>query len=507
MSGAITLKYRLSKSGYCKGIQCPKILWLDSNMPELAENVIPQHIVETGIRVGELARSYFGTYSLVEFSSDQRERIDETNRLISLGEPNIAEASFTYDLLFCSVDILHRTKHGWDIVEVKSSTSISDVYIDDMAFQYFVLKNCGINIDHVYNLHINNQYERKGELDLKGLFVMEDCTEAVINKYDEVADNIEFIRDYVSAPSEPEKDIDCCCDTPYTCGYKAYCGRYIPKESVFDLSRMNTKKKYALYHEGIVSYEDILRNADRINDYQRRQIESILYNKPDEYKLEEIESFLSTLTYPIYHLDFETFQQAVPEFEGCHPYEQIPFQYSLHIEHEDGTLEHKEFLAKGGVDSRRELAERLIKDIPMNVCTTAYNMSFEKKVIKRLAQMFPDLSQHLMNIYNNICDLMIPFQKHYYYSAAMRGSYSIKYVLPALWPNDPELDYHALEGVHNGMEASLTFADMVNHTPEEIAEMRKNLLKYCELDTYAMVKVLKKLKETVGNTDQRETRK
>lgn len=155
------MKYRLSKSGYCKGIQCPKILWLDSNMPELAENVIPQHIVETGIRVGGLARSYFATYSLVEFSSDQRERIDETNRLINLGEPNIAEAGFTYDSLFCSVDILHRTKHGWDIVETKSSTSISDVYIGDMAFQYFVLKNCDINIDHVYNLHINNQYERR----------------------------------------------------------------------------------------------------------------------------------------------------------------------------------------------------------------------------------------------------------------------------------------------------------------------------------------------------------
>ncbi|MEE0210146.1 MAG: DUF2779 domain-containing protein [Enterocloster sp.] len=125
-------------------------------------------------------------------------------------------------------------------------------------------------------------------------------------------------------------------------------------------------------------------------------------------------------------------------------------------------------------------------------------MSFEKTVIRHLAESFPDLAGHLMNIHENMHDLMIPFQKQYYYSAAMQGSYSIKYVLPALWPGDPELDYHNLDGVHNGAEASASFADMANHTPEEVEEMRKNLLKYCGLDTYAMVKVLRKLKDVAS---------
>ena len=233
----------------------------------------------------------------------------------------------------------------------------------------------------------------------------------------------------------------------------------------------------------------------KINANQRRQVESVVYDKPDEYDIDEIKKFLATLYYPIYHLDFETFQQAVPEYIGCHPYEQIPFQYSLHIEYEDGRLEHLEFLAKEGEDPRRSLAEQLVKDIPRGVCSTAYNMSFEKSVLRHLAEGFPDLSRHLMDIHDNMCDLMVPFQKQYYYSKAMQGSYSIKYVLPALWPGDPELDYHNLEGVHNGAEASASYADMVNHTPEEIAEMRENLLKYCGLDTYAMVKVLNRLKE------------
>lgn len=306
---------------------------------------------------------------------------------------------------------------------------------------------------------------------------------------------LNLMMEYVKSPVEPEKDIDLCCDKPYPCAYKKYCGKHIPEYSVFNLARMQAKKKYELYHAGIVSYQDVLSSGAKINANQRRQVESVVYDKPDEYDIDEIKKFLTTLYYPIYHLDFETFQQAVPEYIGCHPYEQIPFQYSLHIEYEDGRLEHSELLAKEGEDPRRSLAEQLVKDIPMGVCSTAYNMAFEKSVLKHLAEEFPDLSGQLMDIHDNMCDLMVPFQKQYYYSKAMQGSYSIKYVLPALWPGDPELDYHNLEGVHNGAEASASYADMVNHTPEEIAEMRENLLKYCGLDTYAMVKVLNRLKE------------
>lgn len=179
---------------------------------------------------------------------------------------------------------------------------------------------------------------------------------------------------------------------------------------------------------------------------------------------------------------------------------QVPFQYSLHIQNEKGgDLEHREFLGEAGADPRRALAEQLCRDIPKDVCTLAYNMSFEKTRIKELANQFPDLADHLMNIHDNIKDLMLPFQNHYYYSEALEGSYSIKKVLPALCPNDPELDYHALEGIHNGGEAMQAYPDLVNHTPEEQAIIRKNLLAYCRLDTLAMVKVLEKLYDMCYN--------
>lgn len=493
----MTNEIGLSKSRYCKGLQCPKILWLDRYKPEVGENVLPETVIENGNMVGELARQYFGSFSLVEFSYDKEEMISQTRNFMEQGSENIAEASFLYDGLYCAVDILHKNGDGWDIVEVKSSTQVSDIYVEDMSFQYYVLDKCGIEVKHVYNMHIDNSYVRHGELDLKGLFVLEDFTAEAVGKYNEVAANISAIRSYVNVGEEPAKDIDCCCETPYPCAYRGYCGRHIPENSVFNLARLQTKKKYALYHEGIISYEDLLDHKDRINDKQIRQVESVYYNRADEYDAEGIKNFLDTLSYPVYHLDFETFQQAVPEYDGIRPYQQIPFQYSLHVEYEDGKLEHREFLAREGEDPRRELAERLVQDIPVDACTTAYNMSFERTVLLHLAEDFPDLAGHLLNIRDNIHDLMIPFQKQFYYSAAMQGSYSIKYVLPALWPDTPELDYHNLDGVHNGSEASAVFADLVNHTPEEIAVMRQNLLKYCGLDTYAMVMVLRKLKETV----------
>lgn len=488
----------LTKSKYCKGVQCPKILWLDAYRPELAEDTVSEAVTETGSMVGELARGYFGAYVLVKYSPDTTQMVADTREQMDAGAENVAEAAFLYGDLYCAVDILHRNGDGWDIVEVKSSTEVADIHLEDVAFQYYVLTSCGVKVKQVYILHINNAYERHGALDLQGLFALEACTEEAKKRFGTVAETVTAIRAYTDTGTEPEKDIDCCCEKPYPCAYKGYCGRHLPEYSVFDLARMRTTKKYELYHNGIVSYEDVLRHPGEINAKQKRQVESIVYHRPDEYDVNEIKAFLDTLTYPVYHLDFETFQQAVPEYEGCHPYEQIPFQYSLHIEQADGSLEHLEFLAKEGEDPRRALAERLVHDIPKDVCVTAYNMSFEKTVLRHLAETYPDLAEHLLNLHDAMRDLMVPFQKQHYYSAAMRGSYSIKYVLPALWPGDPELDYHNLEGVHNGAEASACFAGMASRPPEEIRVMREQLLKYCGLDTYAMVKVLRKLKEKAG---------
>ena len=484
----------LSKSKYCKGVQCPKILWMDQNMPEQAEPT-DDSAMQVGSKVGELARSYFGDYELVEYSPDKRIMAEKTKRLIEKKVPTIAEASFYLNGLFCSVDILNLRGDECDIVEVKSSTEVKDIYISDIAFQYFVLVKCGMKVRNVYIMHVDSSYERHGELELDKLFAVKDYTHAVRDKMQEVEDNVRQIRLFQENMEEPEKDIALCCEIPYECAYYDYCRRHIPERSVFDIRGLYASKKYEYYHRGIISFEDVIRCKPKLSEKQLQQVETEYYNHPDVIIPEEIKRFLDTLQYPVYHLDFETFQQAIPEFDGLHPYEQIPFQYSLHIEYEDGHLDHKEFLAKEGTDPRRAIAESLCKDFPVDVCVLAYNMSFERRVLASLANVFPDLADYLLAIRDNIHDLMIPFQKQHYYTKAMQGSYSIKYVLPALYPNDPELDYHSLEGIHNGGEASSAFADLANKTPEEIKTIRSNLLKYCGLDTYAMVKVLAKLRE------------
>jgi len=209
---------------------------------------------------------------------------------------------------------------------------------------------------------------------------------------------------------------------------------------------------------------------------------------------EAIDGFLSTLSYPIYHLDFETFQQAIPEWKGISPFMQIPFQYSLHIEHEDGRLEHREFLAVDGVDPRALLAQKLCEDIPSDVTVLAYNMGFEKGVIRKLASEYEELSSHLLDIQDNIKDLMTPFQQKHYVTPSMNGSYSIKYVLPALVP-EMKNTYQELDGVQNGGEAMNAFANMSKLEDDEKERMRNSLLEYCKLDTLAMVRVLERLRE------------
>ena len=218
--------------------------------------------------------------------------------------------------------------------------------------------------------------------------------------------------------------------------------------------------------------------------------------QPDDIDKDGIRDFLDTLSFPIYFLDFETMQPVIPQFPGTKPYAQIPFQYSLHyIEYEGGPLLHKEFLAESGENPLRAIAERLCEDIPKNVCVTAYNKAFECARLKELAGYFPDLADHLLNIESNMKDLLVPFQSGYYYNKAMGGSFSIKSVLPALFPNDPALDYHNLDQIHNGGEAMTIFPQIQYMNNEDKATARHNLLKYCELDTFAMVKLWEKLKE------------
>jgi len=310
----------------------------------------------------------------------------------------------------------------------------------------------------------------------------------------DVAGHISEITAAAEQTTEPDIVIGSLCDKPYECGYKGWCFGHLPKNNVFEIGwGVRGSKKDEAYGAGLVSFEDVLSADIGLSEKQIRQITTAAQNMPPHIDKTSILDFLSTVRYPLYHLDFETYQQAIPEWDNISPYSQIPFQYSLHIQAAPrGAAAHQEFLAKEGVDSRRSFAERLCADIPKNACIIAYYMGFEKGQIKRLAALFPDLSDHLMSLHDNMMNLAIPFQSGAYYCKKMGGSYSIKAVLPALCPDDPELDYNALN-IRNGSEAMNAYAELANKPPEEIEKIRAALLAYCRLDTLAMVRILEKL--------------
>ncbi len=489
----------LSKSKYCLLTQCPKLLWLDTYHGEL-KTVDPalEERLEAGNRVGDLAMGLFGEFTEVtvlkeDGRPDISAMLQRTRECMAMGTENICEASFSYGGLYCAVDVLHKEGDGYAIYEVKSSTHAAHIYAVDVAYQKYVLEHCGVTVTGTYLVYIDTEYVRGEDLDIHSLFKILDLSAEVAAESLLLPERLRLGEETLASHTEPRCDIGQHCRDPYDCAYWGYCTGHLPKPSVFDLYRMPFKKALAHYYNGKVSYEDML-SAPKLNDKQLRQLRFALEDHGTYVNKERIRGFLGTLSYPLYFLDFETMQQTVPEIPGTRPYEQIPFQYSLHyIEQVGGELHHRAFLAESGTDPRRAIAESLCRDIPPHACVTAYNKAFECTRLKELAETFPDLADHLLSIRDNIRDLLTPFQSGWYYNRAMGGSFSIKSVLPAIFPDDPELDYHNLEGVHNGGEAMHLFPGLKDLSPEEQRIARKNLLAYCKLDTYAMVKVWQEL--------------
>lgn len=506
----------LSKSRYTLFRQCPKAMWLSVNKPKEATETDESRMV-VGQQVGQLAKGWLGPYKEAtkhkqDGSLDIQAMIAETKRLMAdESVQNICEAAFLADGCYCAVDILHREKDGWAIYEVKSSSmcddeghvdekkvdEVNDVYVWDISYQKYVLTQCKVQVTGTYLVCLNKKYVLHGTLDIKRLFVSKDVSDRVIAEYPLVAENCAKAKDTLKQTEEPEQPLHGGCNKPYECAFKRYCMQPldIPKSSVFNMYRMRWTKKIEYFYKGICTL-DQLQYVPKLNEHHKLQVACGLKNA-DSIDKKAIRTWLKdNIRYPLYHLDFETVQYAIPQYEGTHPYQQIPFQYSLHIEPAQGAdCEHREFLADAkSVNPMRQLAEQLCQDIPADKCVLVYNDAFEKTRLREMAEAFPDLHDHLMAIRDNIVDLLVPFRDWNYYVPAMNGSFSIKKVLPALFPNDQTLNYHNLPGtVHNGGEAMDIFPRMRNMSGKELEDARHSLLIYCCLDTWSMVVILRKL--------------
>jgi hypothetical protein len=497
----------LSKTLYVKGKNCEKLLWLNKHNKAVLTppNADTKARLDQGNAVGGLACSLFPGGREIPFDGKTfNQKIALTREWLRMDIETIFEATFEFDGVLVMVDCLDRSSGGgWFIVhEVKSSTHVKDSYVQDAALQFYVLRNLGYFVYKIYITILNADYIRGDDLDVEQMFTHVDVTDDVIALQDDIPYYLDRFREILENTNEPDVDIGAHCKKPYPCDAIDYCWkqqRSIPEYSVFNVFPMGRgSKAIQLYQDGVIAVENIPDDMN-LTAYQQSKVDRWKAYKTVVDK-EAIKNFVRSISYPIYHFDFETMGPAIPEFKGVKPYGKYPFQYSLHIEQEDGSLEHKEYLATPGKDPREEIAKRMVEDMPRDACVMAYNISFEKSIIRTLADNCPVYADHLMNIHDNFIDLALPFQKGYYWKPEMQGHYGLKYVLPAIVPEMKDA-YPNLDGVHNGGDAMRMFTELGRATnPNEIVKIKTALLEYCKLDTYAMVMILRSLRELVGTT-------
>jgi hypothetical protein len=483
----------LSKSTFLMGRQCSKLLWFRYNAKDQipAPDEATQAVFDQGAEVGELAQQLFpGGIVVASGIFNPSEVIAETQKAIQSRRP-LYEAAFSFHGGYARADILVPVSgNAWDLVEVKSTTSLKEeVHLPDIAFQAFVLKGAGIKLRKCFLAHINNEFVRQGPMDPQKFFTLEDVTKPVSALTRDIEDQIDDMQRVIGAKSHPDIQIGPHCDNPYTCPLHDQCWSFLPEASVFTLYRGGAKS-FTLLKQGIQSLEQIPANFT-LTDNQAIQRATLLAGQP-HIDRPALAAFLGQLEYPVSYLDFETFGTAIPLLEGVSPYQQVPFQYSLHIlRSAKAKPEHRQFLAEDKSDPRPEFMRQLRTDLPETGSVVTYNASFETGRLKECCEIMPEFKPWLRKLTPRIVDLLLPFRGFRYYHPQQNGSASMKAVLPALTGKG----YEKL-AIQEGGAASREFLRVTyGQVPEsERRRVRKDLQEYCGLDTRGMVEIVDQLK-------------
>ena len=390
-------------------------------------------------------------------------------------------------------DVLYPSgEEEWNILEIKSSTSVKGIHIDDLSFQKFCCEEGGLTIRKCCLVYINNKYFRDGEIDPSQLFTIADVTAEVENIAVDTHDRINSMLRVVSLRECPEVIIGPHCRDPYECPLEE-CWEHLPETNVFTLY-YSGRKSFDLYNSGIVSIKDIPVDY-KLSGKQAIQKESLVTRETHLDK-EAIKGFLASLEYPLYYMDFETINPAVPLFNGTRPYQHTPFQLSVHVIRDvHSNPEHYSFLAKGTKDPRPLLLEELQRILGDSGSIIVFNKGFEEGILKDLGNAFPECEVWVTQVLNRIVDLLTPFRNFDYYHPNQKGSASLKTVLPAVTGKG----YEELD-IADGKLASILFEKVTyGEVPnDERDKVRSDLEKYCALDTKGMIWIVDKLRELVN---------
>ena len=484
---------QLSKSRIMSSLQCRKRLYLEVHHPELREiSAATQAAFDTGNRVGDVAQQIYGQGQgiLIEYGPGLSQALKDTERLMTAGvdEP-IFEATFSHGGVLVRLDVLippgpHTQSPAWKIVEVKASTKLKDEHVADCAIQAWVFEGLGYALGGIALAHIDKAYAYPGGEDYHGLLVEEDLTSEVAELQDSVPVWVEMARESASGEM-PNVQVGQHCTSPYLCPFFDHCW---PTQARYPVQGLGGSKEKLgqLVADGYLDIRDVPTTVLDGTE-TRSRIHRVTVAQEAEL-LEGASSFVQELAFPRYYLDFETIMPPVPIWSGTHPYETHAVQWSCHIENSDGSLRHEEFLDLSGEPPMRPLAESLIGMLGHDGPILMYT-NYEATVIRGLADRFPDLAPELEAILDRLVDLH-PVVKENYYHPDMLGSWSLKAVLPTI---AADIDYSALEEIQEGTAASKGYLEAIDPrtSPERREQLRSRLLKYCRLDTEAMVRLVR----------------
>ena len=484
----------LSKTKYLNGLKCHKLLWYEYNRKEDLPEVdaATQAIMDQGNAVGELAQTLFPGGIALQRDYMPDKQAEKSLEAAKLRKP-LFEAGFVYKQGYALADILNPVEKGaWDLIEVKSSSSVKDEHYNDVAFQKYVYEGSGLKIRKCYLMYVNNQYVRKGAIEPKKLFATEDVTKQCDELIPEIEQNITDMLEVMRKDDIPQIKVSPHCDSPYSCSLEDICWDFLPsKDDIFCLYS-GTKKAYELMERGILRITDIKEDV-KLSNKQNIQVVCHKNGAPHIDK-KGIGDFLKTLKYPLYFLDFETINPAIPAYDNSRPFEAVPFQYSLYIvKDKDAKSERHSYLAPGDKDPRAEILKQLKTLLGNSGSVIAYNSIFEKTVLRHASEAYSEYQSWVASLEERIIDLLVPFRGFLYYHPDQAGSASLKNVLPVLTKSS----YDGMEIAEGGM-ASIEYCRVTfgkNVDEKERQRVRAALEKYCDLDTKGMVEIVRELEK------------
>jgi hypothetical protein len=456
------------------------------NEPQPYEPPVPGSPMDVGQEIGRKGRLLFPGGSLIDEEPWRHEQAAaRTRALIDARVPAIFEGAFEFDGIRIRVDVLERLANGtWGLREVKSSTGPKDYHYDDIAIQLYVLKGIGISLSSIELVHVNSAYVRgRSGISWPEFFARVDVIDAVAPRLAELSARLTAMRQGLNRVKLPDAEPGKQCSTPYDCEFWDRCTADKPADWIAHLPRLSPTRASQLRALGI----DAISSIPPDFPLTAKQViirDAIVTGRP--YVAKDIQERLQHFGPPACYLDFEATMPTIPLYEGTHPYQTLPFQWSLHTRDGDGTLRHQECLADGASDPRREFAETLIDALAASDYPIIVYSAYERTQLTALAVEFPDLSVALNRAIARLADLL-PIVRSAVYFPDFQFSNSIKSVAPALCPS---FGYDDLDGIADGLAASAAFHQIASGAitvPDELANLRVQLLAYCERDTLAMV--------------------